>query len=67
MTKEIFSKSVSKVIPIIGGVTSGGLTYITLKPMANKLKDHLCHLQWSDPNYYADICSVQIEVKQKKL
>ena len=41
MTKDIFARGVSKAIPIIGGIASGGLTYITYKPMAYKLKKHL--------------------------
>ena len=44
MTKDIFAKSVSKVIPIIGGVASGTVTYVTYKPMAKKLRDHLATL-----------------------
>ena len=52
MTKDIFAKGVSKVIPIVGGIASGGLTYITYKPMAYKLKKHLETLKWCDVNYY---------------
>lgn len=53
MTKDVFAKSVSKVIPIIGGVASGGLTYATYKPMAMKLRNHLSTLKFADANYYA--------------
>ena len=52
MTKDIFARGVSKAIPIIGGIASGGLTYITYKPMAYKLKKHLATLKWCDVNYY---------------
>lgn len=52
MTKEIFAKGVSKVIPVIGGVTSGGLTYLTYKPMAYKLQKYLRTLKWCDVHYY---------------
>lgn len=41
MTKNIFAKGVSKIIPLIGGVISGGLTYVTYKPLAKKLKEYL--------------------------
>lgn len=41
MTKSIFAKGVSKAIPIIGGIVSGGLTYFTLKPMSEKLQTTL--------------------------
>ena len=52
MTKDIFARGVSKAIPIIGGIASGGLTYITYKTMAYKLKKHLETLKWCDVNYY---------------
>ena len=41
MTKEAFSKGVSKAIPVVGAIASGGLTYVTFKPMAKKLKEYL--------------------------
>ena len=41
MTKDIFAKSVSKAIPLIGGVTSGALTFFTFKPMAKRLQKEL--------------------------
>jgi len=41
LTKATFAKGVSKVIPAVGGVLSGSMNYLTLKPMANKLKDEL--------------------------
>lgn len=52
MTKEIFAKGVSKVIPIVGGVVSGGITYVTYKPMAYKLKRYLGTLKWCNVSYY---------------
>lgn len=44
MTKDIFAKGVSKAIPIIGGVVSGGVSYATFKPMSHKLKKYLSNL-----------------------
>lgn len=61
MTKDTFAKGVSKVIPVIGGVTSGGLTYVTYKPMANKLKKHLETLKWCDASYYSNLEGSQIQ------
>lgn len=52
MTKQIFARGVSKVIPIIGGVASGGLTFATYRPMAIKLKKHLAGLKTADSRYY---------------
>ena len=37
ITKKNFAKMVSKTIPIVGGVTSGGLTYVTFGASCNHL------------------------------
>ena len=52
MTKEIFASSVAKVIPILGGIISGGLTYATFKPCAIRLRNVLQELPISDPEHY---------------
>lgn len=52
MTKEIFANGVAKVVPVVGAVTSGALTYATYRPMACRLRDHLSSLQIADPAYY---------------
>lgn len=44
MNKEIFAKGVTKIIPGIGAVLSGGITFATYKPLANRLKDYLANL-----------------------
>ena len=36
MTKDVSAKGVSKIVPIVGGIVSGGLTYVTFKPCAIK-------------------------------
>lgn len=59
MTKDVFAKSVSKVVPVVGGVVSGGLTYLTFKPCAIKLKDNLKSLNLSDPAFYNDLALQQ--------
>ena len=41
LTKESFAKGLGKVVPLLGGVISGGLTYITFRPGAKKLKKTL--------------------------
>lgn len=43
MTKDTFAKGASKVIPILGGVISGGLTYMSMKPMGNRLREALAN------------------------
>ena len=52
MTKDVFAKGVSKVVPVVGGAVSGGLTYLTFKPCAIKLKDNFKSLNLSDPEFY---------------
>lgn len=54
MTKQIFANGVSKVVPVIGGVVSGGLTFATFKPCAIRLKNSFYGLNLSNPDYYKD-------------
>lgn len=49
MTKQTFAKSVSKAIPVVGAVVSGGLTLATYLPMAKRLKKHLAGLELTKP------------------
>ena len=41
MSKQLLAKSVSKFLPVIGGLVSGGLSYATFGPMAKKLAKDL--------------------------
>lgn len=52
MNKQIFAKSIGKVVPLIGGVVSGGLTYATFKPSALRLEKHLKTLPTADVDFY---------------
>ncbi|MYC72684.1 MAG: hypothetical protein F4X17_18450 [Gemmatimonadetes bacterium] len=45
VTKSTFARSVSKVVPIVGGFVSAGLTALMMKPMAKRLKNHLRELR----------------------
>lgn len=45
MTVPIFAEQVSKLVPIVGAVASGGVTLATFLPMAHKLKSHLSQLE----------------------
>lgn len=47
LTKETFAKGVSKVVPVVGGLVSGGITYATFKPGAETLRKHLRELPCS--------------------
>ena len=44
ISKAAFGRSVAKIIPVIGGLVSAGVTAVLLTPMANRLKDHLREL-----------------------
>ena len=52
MTKEIFAKGVSKAVPVVGGVVSGGMTYVSFKPCALNLQKSFQTLDLSDPKFY---------------
>lgn len=41
ITKDVFAKGVGKVIPILGGVISGGITYVSFNSMSKKLQNQL--------------------------
>lgn len=41
LTKASLGRTLSKVIPVVGGLLCGGLTYTTFKPMAKNLANYL--------------------------
>src|SRR5690606_15682152 len=41
VTKQSFAKTVTKVVPVVGGVVSGSLTYVTLNIQSKRLMKHL--------------------------
>lgn len=41
VTKSTFAKTAGKIVPVIGGVVSGGMTYASFKPSAERLRRHL--------------------------
>ncbi|GAA1101918.1 hypothetical protein GCM10009650_00500 [Nesterenkonia jeotgali] len=58
VTKQSFAKTVTKVVPVVGGVVSGGLTFVTLRIQSKRLMTHLRELP--PPNtdaetYLADV------------
>lgn len=58
LTKQTFGRGVGKVIPIVGGVISAGVTAFTLRPMARRLKNHLRELEYAVPPD-PDICAIE--------
>lgn len=57
MTKDIFAKGVSKAIPIVGGVISGGITFASMKPMGNRLRETLSKsvFSYTEKDYVIDM------------
>jgi hypothetical protein len=41
VTKKTVEKTVTKAVPVVGGFVSGGLTYMTFRPMGRRLADTL--------------------------
>ena len=50
MTKEVFTKSISNSIPVVGGAIGGGLTYATFKPCCVRLQNAIKETKLADPN-----------------
>lgn len=44
LTKDSFAKTVTKVVPVAGGVISGGMTFVTLRGQSTRLMEHLREL-----------------------
>ncbi|WP_187996692.1 hypothetical protein [Flaviflexus equikiangi] len=44
VTKQSFAKSATKVVPVLGGVISGSLTFTMLSRQSNRLMEHLSEL-----------------------
>ena len=57
LTKDSFAKGVSKVVPIAGGVVSGGITCVSFMAMAERLRNHLSSLELADAKTYS-LCLV---------
>jgi len=49
MTKPILGKTIATVVPILGGVVSGGLAVATFRPMAKKLAVYLSKMAQMTP------------------
>ncbi len=66
VTKSTFAKGVSKVIPVIGGVVSGGITLASMIPMGNRLSQTLdqTHFEYSTREFQADMQEIESIQKQ---
>lgn len=50
VTKQSVGKAASKVVPVLGGVISGGMTFISLNAEAGRLREHLAGLPPAKPD-----------------
>ena len=53
LTKSMFSGTISKAIPVVGGVIGGGLTFVSFKPCCDRLKNELKDTLLANPNHEA--------------
>ncbi len=62
MTKQIFADGVARVVPVLGGAVSGGLTYATFKPCCLRLKHSFWNLNLCDVEFYEKVRKGEITV-----
>jgi hypothetical protein len=67
LTKSLFAKGVSKAVPILGGVVSGGITFATLRPMGQRLADTLddAHFSYTEEDFHEDWEDI-VEIGEKE-
>ena len=60
VTKNTFAKGVSKVIPVVGGVVSGGITLASMLPMGNRLSNTLdkAHFDYTMSDFESDMADI---------
>jgi hypothetical protein len=64
VTKKTFAQGVSKAIPLLGGVISGGLTYASMKPMGTRLRTTLYESVY---NYTKDDLNKDLQNMRKEM
>lgn len=64
ITKKTFAQGLSKAIPVLGGVISGGLTYASMKPMGNRLRQALLDAvdEYSNEDFDRDYEDIKREI-----
>lgn len=65
MTKQIFARGVAKIVPVLGAVASGGLTFVTFKLMSEKLRKYLASGELASVEYYKkmdDETAIDVEI-----
>ena len=68
ITKSTFAKGVSKIIPVVGGVVSGGITLSSMLPMGNRLVKTLdkAHFDYSEADFEADFQEITKVCEEEK-
>lgn len=61
LTKTSFARGAAKIVPIVGGAVSAGVTAATMTPMANRLKNHLRELPLANPDKNPPNCGYRDE------
>ncbi|WP_338453065.1 bacteriochlorophyll 4-vinyl reductase [Niallia oryzisoli] len=63
LSKDTFAKGISKVVPILGGAVSGGITYATMKKMGVRLSNTLYEsLDYTAQDYNNDVQEIKREM-----
>lgn len=67
VTKATVANGISKAIPIIGGVVSGTLNFVSMMPMANRLLNTFdkASFDYSTEEYEADLKAINEEDEEK--
>lgn len=60
MTKGIFAKGVSAIVPVVGGVVAGGMTFATMRPMGMRMVNTFdeAKYDYTRSEFEADWCEV---------
>lgn len=69
VTKSTVAKGISKAIPVIGGVISGGLNFASMMPMANRLQTALdsANFGYTEAEFEKDINIIEtIDLNQEE-
>lgn len=68
ITKSTFAKGVSKVIPVVGGVVSGGITLASMYPMGNRLARTLdkAHFDYTTKDFEQDMHEISRVCEETK-
>ncbi len=67
VTKSSVAKGVSKAVPVLGGVISGGLNFASMMPMAHRLKDALdsAAFGYTQEEFEKDIIEIETFAEQE--